>query len=492
MNAKKKTDSAPKLLSFDEYLSSLEEMEAAEKKPAPKKAKKAPAKKPSAKKAEKAPAKKPSAKKAEKAPAKKAATKAPAVAPAAETTMIALPRGVELAMVRIPGKDYWMGKFQVTQAQWEAVMGENPSEFPDAENPVENVSWNDCQKFLKKINAQPAAKASGLVFRLPEEDEWEYACRASSTGKYCRIADGTEISEDTLGEVAWFDEAVFMGSTHPVGQKKPNAFGLYDMHGNVKEWTATADGGLHARRVYRGGGWSSSAKGCESSCRNWYSPSSRIHNLGFRLCASPAKARTVDPAVEGIIASMVPIPGKDYRMGKFPVTQAQWKAVMGENPSEFEGADNPVENVSWDDCQEFLEKLNAQPAAKASGLVFRLPEEDEWEYACRAGAEGDYCKLADGTEIEEETLDEVAWFYDNSDGTTHPVGRKKPNAFGLYDMHGNVRELTATADGERRVDRGGGWDFLAGGCESSNRNRRSPGYRSVDLGFRLCASGRAD
>ena len=299
MNAKKKTDSAPKLLSFDEYLSSLEEMEAAEKNPAPKKAKKAPAKKPSAKKAEKAPAKKPSAKKAEKAPAKKpsakkaekapakkAATKAPAVAPAAETTMIALPRGVELAMVRIPGKDYWMGKFQVTQAQWEAVMGENPSEFPDAENPVENVSWNDCQKFLKK--------------------------------------------------------------------------------------------------------------------------------------------------------------------------------------------------------------LNAQPAAKASGLVFRLPEEDEWEYACRAGAEGDYCKLADGTEITEETLDEVAWFYDNSDGTTHPVGRKKPNAFGLYDMHGNVRELTATADGERRVDRGGGWDFLAGGCESSNRNRRSPGYRSVDLGFRLCASGRAD
>ena len=104
MNAKKKTDSAPKLLSFDEYLSSLEEMEAAEKKPAPKKAKKAAEKKPAPKKAKKAPAKKPSAKKAEKAPAKKAAKKTPAVAPAAETTTIALPRGVELAMVRIPGR----------------------------------------------------------------------------------------------------------------------------------------------------------------------------------------------------------------------------------------------------------------------------------------------------------------------------------------------------------------------------------------------------
>ena len=170
----------------------------------------------------------------------------------------------------------------------------------------------------------------------------------------------------------------------------------------------------------------------------------------------------------GVEFAMVRIPGKDYWMGKFQVTQAQWEAVMGENPSEweavmgvnpseFEGAENPVENVSWDDCQEFLEKLNAQPAAKASGLVFRLPEEDEWEYACRAGAEGDYCKLADGTEIEEETLDEVAWFSDNSDGTTHPVGRKKPNAFGLYDMHGNVEEWTATADGENRVTRGGSW-----------------------------------
>ena len=203
MNAKKKTDSAPKLLSFDEYLSSLEEMEAAEKKPAPKKAKKAPAKKPSAKKAEKAPAKKPSSKKAEKAPAKKAATKAPAVAPAAGTTTIALPRGVELAMVRIPGKDYWMGKFQVTQAQWEAVMGVNPSEFEGADNPVENVSWDDCQAFLEKLTAHPAARASGLVFRLPTEEEWETACRAGSTNDYCRLADGTEITEATLGRVAW-------------------------------------------------------------------------------------------------------------------------------------------------------------------------------------------------------------------------------------------------------------------------------------------------
>ena len=209
--------------------------------------------------------------------------------------------------------------------------------------------------------------------------------------------------------------------------------------------------------------------------------------------AKKKKARTVDPAVvEGIVASMVPIPGKDYLMGKFPVTQAQWEAVMGKNPSEFKGANRPVETVSWNDCQKFLKKLNASPAAKASGLVFRLPEENEWEFACRAGATGNYCKLDDGTEIAEETLGEVAWFDDNSGGETHPVGQKKPNAFGLYDMHGNVWEWTQTADGGDRVIRGGSWRYSARVCESSIRYWYSPSDRSSRLGFRLCASGRAD
>ena len=181
-------------------------------------------------------------------------------------------------------------------------------------------------------------------------------------------------------------------------------------------------------------------------------------------------------------------------MGKFQVTQAQWEAMMGENenPSNFMGAENPVEFVTWDDCQAFLAKLNVQPAAKEFGLVFRLPEEDEWEYACRAGATGDYCKLADGTEITEKTLKQVAWFDKNSDGTTHPVGQKKPNAFGLYDMHGNVWEWTASADGENRVVRGGSWDHPARICESSFRDRSSPGYQLDCLGFRLCADRRAE
>ena len=220
----------------------------------------------------------------ETAPAKKkSAKKAPAVAPAVETTTVSFPGGVELAMLPIPGKDYLMGKFPVTQAQWEAVMGENPSEFKGADRPVENVSWDDCQKFLKKLNALPAAQASGLTFRLPEEDEWEFACRAGATGDYCRHADGTEITKETLGEVAWFDDNSG-GETHPVGQKKPNAFGLYDMHGNVEEWTNTAVGD---NRVICGGSFLVAAVYCTTAgFRGWCRPDDSNMHTGFRLAAS--------------------------------------------------------------------------------------------------------------------------------------------------------------------------------------------------------------
>ena len=222
--------------------------------------------------------------------------------------------------------------------------------------------------------------------------------------------------------------------------------------------------------------------------------------------------------VQRLVADMVPIPGRDFRMGKFEVTQAQWEAVMGENPSLYKSADHPVENVSWDDCQAFLAKLNAHPAARASGLVFRLPTEEEWETACRAGSTNAYCRLADGTEITEATLGRVAWFYENlstrprwlsrflafaerlvdrvcevdwSETKSHkPVGRKEPNAWGLYDLHGNVWEWTETADGELRVNRGGGWFDSAWVCESSHRLGGSPDARRDVLGFRLCATQR--
>ena len=117
-------------------------------------------------------------------------------------------------------------------------------------------------------------------------------------------------------------------------------------------------------------------------------------------------------------------------MGKYLVTQEQWEAVMGNNPSQFKGPKNPMEEVSWDDCQKFLEQLNAKSAAAEK---FQLPTEAQWEYACRAGSKTRYCFGDD-----EKQLGEYAWYRENSGDKTHTVGEKKPNAWGLYDMHGNA------------------------------------------------------
>ena len=190
-----------------------------------------------------------------------------------------------------------------------------------------------------------------------------------------------------------------------------------------------------------------------------------------------------------LAGSMVAIPGQNYAICKYEVTQAIWEEVMGGNPSYFKGPNLPVENVSWNDCQEFIKKLNALPEVRKSGCTYRLPTEKEWEYACRAGSTGKYCKLADGTEIEKNTLGEVAWYDDNSKRKTHPVGQKKPNAFGLYDMHGNVYEwCNDRASGDCRVLRGGCWDGNARYCISAHRDSNEPCDCNRSTGFRLACS----
>lgn len=161
----------------------------------------------------------------------------------------------------------------------------------------------------------------------------------------------------------------------------------------------------------------------------------------------------------------------DFEMARTPVTQAQWHAVMGTNPSKWKGDDLPVESVSWYDAVAFCEKIGA-----------RLPNELEWEYACRAGTSGDRYG----------ELDEIAWYCGNSDGQPHSVANKKPNAFGLYDMLGNVWEWTSTQEGSGRVDRGGSWDLDAGYARAPDRFNRVPGIRDYFLGFRPVRDCRGD
>lgn len=203
------------------------------------------------------------------------------------------------------------------------------------------------------------------------------------------------------------------------------------------------------------------------------------------------KESAAKEAITRLVSDMITIPDMSFKMGKYEVTQAQWQAVMGENPSKFKNADNPVENVSWDDCKKYIEKLNALPEVKASGLTFRLPTEAEWEYSCRAGGMGNYCKLADGTDITKRTLGDVAWYDHNSEEMTHPVGQKKPNAFGLYDVHGNVSEWCEDlykAGLSSRVRRGGSWCDDSGDCRAGHRFNTFPDYRHNKLGFRLAAT----
>jgi hypothetical protein len=209
------------------------------------------------------------------------------------------------------------------------------------------------------------------------------------------------------------------------------------------------------------------------------------------IAEQEAVIKKTKDAVQSIIGDMVAIPGKSFKMGKYEVTQKQWVALMGNNPSSFKGDDNPVNRVTWKDCKAFLEKLNAMPEVKVARLTFRLPTGAEWDYACRAGGTGEYCRLADGTEINESTLGKVAWFDKTSGETTHPVGQKMANAFGLFDMHGNVSEWCDDIrdDGLSRIcRRGGGRPNLSSLCQTGNRDNYIPEQPDWAIGFRLLAT----
>ena len=232
---------------------------------------------------------------------------------------------------------------------------------------------------------------------------------------------------------------------------------------------------------------------------------------------TPAQLAVGDPIENSIGMVLVPIPAGEFLMGSpetepgrkrgevqhqvtltkpfllgvHEVTQGQYEKVMGKNPSRFTGDNNPVERVSWDDAVEFCRKLSEK-----EGVEYRLPTEAEWEYACRAGTTTVY---SFGDDVSE--LGRYGWFSSNSGGTTHPVGGKRPNAWGLYDMHGNVFEWcqdwygdypsgsvtdpTGPASGDLRVLRGGSFSFQTSYVRSANRYYGfRPGFRNLNLGFR--------
>ena len=183
-----------------------------------------------------------------------------------------------------------------------------------------------------------------------------------------------------------------------------------------------------------------------------------------------------------------------YYICKYEVTQALWRAVMGSNPSKFKGDNLPVEQVSWNDCQTFINRLNSY-----TGRNFRLPTEAEWEFAARGGNYSRHYKYSGSNYISD-----VAWYCDNSGNRTHPVGTKQANELGLYDMSGNVWEWCSDwygsyssysqtdpigpNNGSNRMDRGGCWGNFAKRCRPAYRSYGTPGYRDHGRGLRLVLS----
>jgi formylglycine-generating enzyme required for sulfatase activity len=392
----------------------------------------------------------------------------------------------------------------------------NPKFEQTEDHPVVRVDYNDAKAFCRWLSKQ-----TGHFFRLSTEAEWEYACRAGTTGDYA----------GDIEEMAWFD-ATSEGLPHPVALKKPNPWGLYDMHGNVREWcqdiyywnykNAQADGSaamkrdvpaeVASRRAQRGGSCCSPKESCRSSSRYGTYRFYRQCSTGFRIvrCTRPATTGTAPPAsaakktcksystdaahpsklkltVGNIDFDFVRIDpgtfimGSEYNyvdqykwtyelplhevtidygfyIGKTEVTLEQFGLFVAETgyvtdaekegwifnadnekgwhdmicqdwrfPGYVQTDDEPVTHIGWYDAIAFCQWLSGK-----TGRDVRLPTEAEWEYACRAGTTGDYAG----------TLGEMAWCKWTSDtiARTRPVARKKPNSWGLHDMHGNVWE----------------------------------------------------
>jgi formylglycine-generating enzyme required for sulfatase activity len=492
-----------------------------------------------------------------------------------------------------------LGKHEVTQAQWERVMGSNPSNFKGADRPVERVSWTEAVAFCKKLTEMEKKAGrvpEGMAYQLPTEAQWEYACRAGTprTGTPTAYSWGDSISAKN----ASYDRDLDDGTT-PVGKYPANPWGFHDMHGNVFEWCADWYGtylagpvtdppgaASGAYRVLRGGSWNSGGAALRSAVRlngtivrsalrNYLTPSRRYDSLGFRVgfrakeavqeeapfAIKPPVQFKLKPRFSPPVKFTIPDlnltredaqreelrirdtkaayaklgdrftvpdlnltmlwvePGKfmmgrpvrhaerrkderqhqvtltkGFYLGKYEVTQAQWEKAMGSNPSNFKGADRPVERVSWTEAVEFCKKLTEvekKAGRVPEGMAYQLPTEAQWEYACRAGTTTAYSWGATIT----KTNANYNWDGGANDGSdfkqTRDVGQYAANPWGFFDMHGNVNEWVGDWKanffwgGSARVLRGGSWSGDGADLRSAERYGNSPSRRNYTLGFRV-------
>ena len=486
--------------------------------------------------------------------------------------MIYVPAGTfEMGEVEILGRElmvhdvhvdaFYIGKYEVTNKQFKKFLDANPQwskrhvarEYTGEENhPVDYVTW-----FAAKAYCEWAGG------RLPTEAEWEKACRAGSSTKYCC---GDTLKD--LSKYAWYSQSSGR-DIRLVGSLLPNAWGIYDMHGNIREWTSSLhkpypykasdgreDGNDTVReRVVRGGSWSTRAEQCRSAHRLGAEPTETSTymggGIGLRLCVSymapsarlgqpKQEPRQTDAEPKPALqhgktwtnpkdgSEMVYVPAGTFEMGssetwerelmvhdvhvdafyigKYEVTNKQFKKFVDANPQwskrrvarehtsyliGWPGKENhPVDYVTWLAAKAYCEWAGG-----------RLPTEAEWEKACGAGSNTKYCFGDTSAE-----LCKYAWDRQSSGGRIHLVGSLLPNAWGIYDMHGNMQEWTSSlykpypyrADDGRedandavreRVVRGGSWKTSAEQCRSAYRFGAEPNkvstFKGGGIGFRL-------
>ena len=452
--------------------------------------------------------------------------------------------------------DFYIGKYEITQKQYLSIMGDNPSKNKEENNPVERVTYYNAIEFCNKLNEiTKNQRPSGYEFTLPTEMQWEYACRAGTSSSLNNGKDLSQIngSSDELNEIAWY-KANSDSKTHAVGTKKCNNWGIYDMHGNVAEWCIDAFIGNEqaksvtneAKCAIRGGAYFYEPNKLRSSSRGANAPNTLSSGFGFRVALvkniednekkeevviekkkEPLQApilkagEKISVSVNGVKFPLIACPAGEFDMGsleneagrannesiskkiieqgfyigKYEITQGQYKAIMGNNPSITTGDKLPVHNINWLDAEKFCQKLNELTKDKRpTNYEFALPTEVQWEYACRSGYKsslnnGQNLKNTSNSDTE---LNKLGWYDANACGKVQTVGKKIANAWGLHDMLGNVCEWCADSVGQSqndenklRIIRGGGFKSKASSCRCAKRDEVKENKTDEEYGLRV-------
>ena len=482
--------------------------------------------------------------------------------------------------------DFYIGKYEITQDIYQAIMGENPSKNVGSNFPVDRVTYYNAVEFCDKLNKiTEKERPEGYEFMLPSEVQWEYACRAGTNTALNngKNLSNTSANSDELNDIAWY-KSNSETKTHAVGLKKPNNWGIFDMHGNVAEWCLDAFNGAEATNVVnnqskcaiRGGAYFYEPAKLRSASRGANSPNTLSSAFGFRVAlvntatnipttettqttettptipTAPTTETTettqattttqttqttqtipttptnqpeiitktgekISISVNGVKFPLIGcakgefmmgspnneigrennetqhkvLIDKGFYIGKYEVTQGQYKSIMGNNPSITIGDKLPVHNLNYFDAQNFCNKLNELTKDKRpAGFEFGIPSEEQWEYACRSGYptslnNGKNLQKANSTDNE---LNKIGWYTINACDKVQTVGKRTANAWGIHDMLGNIWEWCKSSnsnDQTKAVIRGGGYKSKASDCRNARRLEIETSKTNEDLGFRL-------